>query len=1181
MVTWEAYGMHAQLSDGMHGGEQGAMVVNGHQPTPKSAQPKALRFVTNYGAPHPKRRRIGAACLTCTFSFGRWNPTCSVTRSTDEAIGRKRKTACSGERPTCETCRQNKLDCAGYSEGQTPGRQRTKSDASERRFSESHERDDKQRKTPTHQFEKSERNSDPGPNGYDQTGMMQTQNHWATAHTNGDSSAPNTAGTVERGRQPGNMPAPNELWQESLFAGPRNRMPYFRWLGPTAIMPGFKQMVVKVKRQGSDLARSESGAGAGGYSPSVNNLNPNTGDQRLNTIYSTTPAAVESDSRTPLSLPFYDNSPMPPSELITHLAYTFFTHLGCNYPFLQKERFLRDLEEKQVDAILVDAVCALAARFSTHTLLTHQYSDESKTTPAEYGHVFAQRAKTALVDAFPCPSVAVVQAALLLAYNEFGESRDSGLWMYLGISIRMAQDLGLHKVEGLKYKGKTGPTPKMVKRESMSGSPELPTKLTSSKKAKDEELERNAARDKVVKENMQGAVDASDYADGEKEVAEQKSVEQERVDTFWAVFFLDRVVSSGTGRRSTLRDKDIELSFPALDMKDPKSGWPVTFPALIRIVHLYGRVADLLNSIKEPSDITSETPKRMASMESQVTNFYQGLSPRLHFDAVNFQHYMKAGEGTNFVLLHFWFHTLIVLLHQPTLLKTFEGRMLQLFPNSQQLSMSSAKTIADILSYSQLMDAKASLGNPFTSQPIYIAACAFLKETAERTAESKECSRASSPSRKGSKGDISEDRPPSSKTGTPTKNKRMSISELSNHQEPPATPMEQGSDGSLTVELHKSSEKSAGSALSAAKTASSLAKHTLLATAASQHYQLCYKALESLEFYWSGAKYILTVLDQKFEGIRDPLLYTTEEGESAMEQPRPEPSFTSPGWRRKLSSDPYLYNSQLDMQNTEFWKEKAGAMHAGSPDPSKGESILGKHCQRPTTNTISSTALGWTLTGTMNSPSTHLAWHYPSETSPGTQIPHQQHQGQGQAPNMPQNYHGMTSGPEMNAPAQSMHLPPHLRTASTSGQARPPLMSYPTSGSTVSNPDHDMFALSSPYQGSNPPATSGAPYGMPPPTSNHDMNGTNQQQPYTPGGTANPGSFGNWNYNAMWNHDQSIQPFGDMMIEHQDVDTSMLGLDMMPWFDSYPAHEYANIFSPGAQNGAGNPNGGAAGTPQG
>ncbi|KAF2768556.1 hypothetical protein EJ03DRAFT_343900 [Teratosphaeria nubilosa] len=655
--------------------------------------PKALRFVTNYGGPQIKRRRIGAACLTC----------------------RKRKTACSGERPLCDTCKQNKLDCAGYS-------------------AESHRRV--------------------------------------------------ASDTITRPQPDGNKN------QEALFAGPRNRMPYFRWLGPTALMPGFKQMVVKVKRQDTNTA---------------------------------------SDVRTPLSLPFYDTSAMPPSELITHLADVFFKHLGCNYPFLQRDRFLRDLAEKQVDPVLVDAVCALAARFSTHTLITQQLYDGTRPMPAEYGHAFAQRAKPSLTETFACPSVAAVQAALLLAYNEFGESRDSGLWMYLGIAIRMAQDLGLHKLQGLKYKGMDGPTPKMVKRGSVV----------------DQSISAHAA-DENVEEEAKPCTKKTDQAQDERQVAEQKAVEQERVDTFWAVFFLDRVVSSGVGRRSTLRDKDIELSFPVLDQNDPKSGWPAAFPALIRIVHLYGRVADLLNSITSPSDITTQTPKKLATMEKQVTSFYQNLSSRLHFDAINFQHYMKAGEGTNFVLLHFWFHTLIVLLHRPTLLKTFEGKMLQLFPNSRQLSMSSAKTIADILSYSQLIDAKASLGNPFTSQPISIAACAFLKETVDQTTSSNAQSRAPSPLRNDASSD---DSAPSTATDT-----------------------------------------------------SQIAHKRLLATAASQHYQLCYKALQSLETYWAGTKYILTILDQKFAGVDDPLLYTAEEGESSIEPPRPEPAFTSPGWRRKALS---------------------------------------------------------------------------------------------------------------------------------------------------------------------------------------------------------------------------------------------------------------------------------------
>jgi hypothetical protein len=40
-------------------------------------------------------------------------------------------------------------------------------------------------------------------------------------------------------------------------------------------------------------------------------------------------------------------------------------------------------------------------------------------------------------------------------------------------------------------------------------------------------------------------------------------------------------------------------------------------------------------------------------MESDLTGIYQRLSPRLHFNAANFQAYVKAKEGTNFILLHF------------------------------------------------------------------------------------------------------------------------------------------------------------------------------------------------------------------------------------------------------------------------------------------------------------------------------------------------------------------------------------------------------------------------------------------------------------------------------------------------------------------------------------------------
>ena len=81
-------------------------------------------------------------------------------------------------------------------------------------------------------------------------------------------------------------------------------------------------------------------------------------------------------------------------------------------------------------------------------------------------------------------------------------------------------------------------------------------------------------------------------------VEDRRASEQERIDTFYCIFFLDRAVSSGVGRPVTLRDKGIEISFPYKADEQAIDGWPSPFPPLIRIVHLCGRAADVLKSAK-------------------------------------------------------------------------------------------------------------------------------------------------------------------------------------------------------------------------------------------------------------------------------------------------------------------------------------------------------------------------------------------------------------------------------------------------------------------------------------------------------------------------------------------------------------------------------------------------------
>lgn len=334
-------------------------------------------------------------------------------------------------------------------------------------------------------------------------------------------------------------------------------------------------------------------------------------------------------------LPFYDASDTTPNHaLITHLCEIFFLHLGCNFPFLQRESFMHDLENKDVEAVLVDVLCAMGARFSMHPLLiaavVHRTSDPDPHR-CSYGQPYAQRAMTAVVDSFSYPTLAMVQASLLLAYLEFGSNHDSGLWMYLGISIRMAQDLGMQKLEGLQFEyGRLGPTPKTVKSGHLGRVEE-----------QRREDEFHASKRRIPANEDPAAI------------KEQRASERERIDSFWCIFFLDRVISSGTGRPVTLRDKDIEVSFPPQEEIDQPKSWPPPFPPLIRIIHLYGRVTDLLNTIKDIHNVTEGTMKKLAAMESDLTAIYQRLSSKLHFNAINFQHYVKAGEGTNFILLHF------------------------------------------------------------------------------------------------------------------------------------------------------------------------------------------------------------------------------------------------------------------------------------------------------------------------------------------------------------------------------------------------------------------------------------------------------------------------------------------------------------------------------------------------
>ncbi|KAI5456553.1 fungal-specific transcription factor domain-containing protein [Mariannaea sp. PMI_226] len=713
---------------------------------------RPIRFVNNQGQPPSKRRRIGAACLTC----------------------RRRKTRCAGERPLCSTCTKNGHQCLGYPEDAR--REDGERDANEDMGDIRDDEDSNLHKPEIHMKAPPPIPPDTLPLEGPEIPLPKRRNE-------------STLDALMTGAMPPHSPNHyrRTISPTAVRRSESHRVPYFRYFGPTAIVPGFKQMVVSVR----DRRRSTAGS-ANGTSP----LSAQSGAIGSSSVCDTE-AVVE-------DLPVYDpNDAAPVHPLIISLVKIFFVRMGSDYPFIKESKFLRMVHEKRVEPILVDSICSLAARFSDSPILT---GGNDKMPRTERGVTFAQRARQATVDTFPCPSVGAVQALLLMAYEGFGASQDSALWMYLGLAIRMAVDLGLQKEVGVQYQGEKDP------------------------------LNRNwSRRNPANEDSFEAKEDAATTTTPSRE--EQKEVVQERMDTFWAIFILDRLISSGTGRPVTLRDDDFELAFPEPSI-DPDTKWPALFPIFLQIIHLYGRVSDVLNKIRDVEDLDRDTWTKLGELEHELTRLYKGWDWRLQFNVGNFKAYLGAGHGTTFILLHLWFHALFIILHQPTLLTPFaELRSeLQLGQDSRELSMSSAKTICDILSFADLIDPKSFIGNPFTNQPIYIAACAFLMESSANASGSP--SRASSPTPK---------RPAAAAAAAAT-----STADPQRSQPPQPPP---------AAKQNKS-------------------RHSLLASAANQNYQRCYSSLQQIQMYWGGVTYVLTALDQKAKGIWDCETYTSEEYES-------------------------------------------------------------------------------------------------------------------------------------------------------------------------------------------------------------------------------------------------------------------------------------------------------------
>ncbi|KAJ4289680.1 hypothetical protein N0V90_011009 [Kalmusia sp. IMI 367209] len=130
---------------------------------------------------------------------------------------------------------------------------------------------------------------------------------------------------------------------------------------------------------------------------------------------------------------------LPPKEIQEHLAEVYFDYVyGQSYPLLHKPSFMRRLANGNVPPVLILAICAISARFSTHPQL--------RTEPCFLrGDNWGEKAREIALKRYDAPNITILIVYLLLGLHEFGTCQGGRSWMFGGMAQRMAYALQLHK----------------------------------------------------------------------------------------------------------------------------------------------------------------------------------------------------------------------------------------------------------------------------------------------------------------------------------------------------------------------------------------------------------------------------------------------------------------------------------------------------------------------------------------------------------------------------------------------------------------------------------------------------------------------------------------------------------------------------------------------------------------
>ncbi|KAH1984230.1 hypothetical protein KXV92_002907 [Aspergillus fumigatus] len=321
---------------------------------------------------------------------------------------------------------------------------------------------------------------------------------------------------------------------------------------------------------------------------------------------------------------------LPSLEIQEHLAEVFFDCVyGQSYLLLHKPSFMRRLKARTVPPVLILAVCAVSARFSTHPQL-------GSDPPFLRGENWANPAAAIALSRHDEPSITILTVFLLLGLHEFGTCHGGRSWSFGGQALRMAYALQLH---------------------------------------------RELDYDPLL---SQGSGNGAQLSFTDREIRRR---------TMWACFLMDRYNSSGSQRPPIGNEKFLQIQLPIKESsfqleipgptEDLEGNVPNPVPDdvgqlsnakdnmgvsayIIRAVVIWGRIVDYLNlggKKRDPHPLWSPESGYM-KLKRQIEDFSATLPSHLAFTFENLQVHAADKIANQFLYLHIIIHQNMLFLNQ-------------------------------------------------------------------------------------------------------------------------------------------------------------------------------------------------------------------------------------------------------------------------------------------------------------------------------------------------------------------------------------------------------------------------------------------------------------------------------------------------------------------------------------